>query len=209
MPSPRVKNCPVIFVTLRGRCQRANSTIWQNSSASTLSTTPIFSIPLFKSVQEGSAQRGAKLTDAVEAWGAELARAIVGFLNEKALTGPIAPISGAAETKNPWFVQRRASADGNGNARFLCSLPPGGEQLTGVLRSKPFPIPAKLQFYLAGHDGFPDKPSQKKNVVRLRLSDSDEVVAEKFPPRNDTAQLVSWELEKHAGEAGLYRSGGC
>src|SRR5256885_14876153 len=74
-----------------------------------------------------------------------------------------------ANPANPWFVQKRVSADGDKSSSFLCSLPPGAESLTGVLRSKPFTIPAKLSFFLAGHDGYPDKPPQKKNVVRLRL----------------------------------------
>jgi len=85
----------------------------------------------------------------------------------------------------------------------LCSLPPGGEQLTGILRSKPFTVPAKLSFYLAGHDGFPDKPAKKKNVVRLRTADAREVLAETFAPRNDLAQPVTWDLTTHAGKKGF------
>ena len=68
---------------------------------------------------------------------------------------------------NPWFVQPRNSADGNTDAQwFPCSLPPGGEKLTGILRSRQFAIPERLSFFIAGHDGFPDKPAQKKNVLR-------------------------------------------
>src|SRR5204862_17307 len=77
------------------------------------------------------------------------------------------PVEGMANSANPWFVQKRVSADGDKSSWFLCSLPPGGESLTGVLRSKPFTIPAKLRFFLAGHDGYPNKPAQKRNVVRL------------------------------------------
>jgi putative heme-binding domain-containing protein len=84
----------------------------------------------------------------------------------------------------------------------ICSLAPGGESLTGILRSKPFTIPAKLGFFLAGHDGYPDKPAQKKNFVRLRAADTSEVFAETFPPRNDTAQPVAWDLSAFAGRQG-------
>ena len=160
-----------------------------------------FQLTLFKSVQEGSAQRGSELTGVVRGWGANLARALLA-VSEQKFEWTHRALPGATDTKNPWFMQRRASADGNSNARFLCSLPPGGERLTGILRSKAFVIPSALQFYIAGHDGFPDKPAQKKNVARLRLSDTDEIVAEKHPPRNDTAQPVSWDLKKHAGKRG-------
>jgi putative heme-binding domain-containing protein len=103
---------------------------------------------------------------------------------------------------NPWFVQKRVSADGDRSSWFLCSLPPGGESLTGVIRSRLFTIPSKLSFYLAGHDGYPSNPAQKKNAVRLRAADTDELLAESFPPRNDTAQLVAWDFSQPAGRVG-------
>src|SRR5207245_7807709 len=93
---------------------------------------------------------------------------------------------------------KRVSADGDRSSWFLCSLPPGGESLTGVLRSRPFTIPAKLSFFLAGHDGYPNKAARKKNAVRLRAADTHEVLAEAFPPRNDTAQLVTWDFTQPA-----------
>jgi putative heme-binding domain-containing protein len=158
-------------------------------------------LTLFKSVQEGAAQRGAKLTETMRNWGRDLAAILLEADDQKSDWTHL-PFPGAVDTKNPWFMQRRASSDGNSNARFLCSLPPGGEQLTGILRSKAFSIPPKLNFFLAGHDGFPDKAPQKKNVVRLRLAETDEVIAEKYPPRNDTAQAVSWSLEEHTGKRG-------
>ena len=148
--------------------------------------------------------------------------------DERSLTWFNAPVEGMANSANPWFVQKRASADGDKAAWFLCSLPPGGESLTGVLRSKPFSIPAKLNFFLAGHDGYPDRPAQRKNVVRLRLVQErgpikaasekeaasgggskgvvipfeDDLVAETFPPRNDTAQPVTWNLSPFVGRQG-------
>src|SRR5207247_574495 len=80
------------------------------------------------------------------------------------------PLERSANPANPWFLQKRASADGDKDSLFVCSLPPGGESLTGVLRSKPFTIPARLLFWLAGHDVFPGKPPQRKNYSRLRLT---------------------------------------
>lgn len=156
-------------------------------------------LELFKSVQEGAAQRGKPLTPGCRQWGQELAEQLLAATDNE-LDWHNTPLPGAADVKNPWFVQRRASADGDKNSRFLCSLPPGGEQLTGTLRSKPFTVPAKLKFFVAGHDGYPQKPAQKKNVVRLRESGTEVLLKEVYPPRNDTAQLVDWDLQGHAGK---------
>jgi len=163
---------------------------------------PDFQLALFKSVQQGTEQRGATLTGDVRDWGAELAQRLLESAEAASVGWGNTPVEGMANPANPWFVQKRASADGDKSSWFLCSLPPGGESLTGVLRSKAFAIPGKLGFFLAGHDGFPDKPAQKKNVVRLRAADTGEVVAEIFPPRNDAAQSVTWDLGKFAGRRG-------
>jgi putative heme-binding domain-containing protein len=187
-----------------------------------------FQLALFKSIQQGAEQRAATPGGGVRDWGAELARQLLDSANIAALGWGSAPVEGMANTANPWFVQQRASADGDKSSWFLCSLPPGGESLTGVLRSTPFSIPPKLHFFLAGHDGSPDKPAQKKNVVRLRLlpdngtpsrSGSEtagaagvvaaetaalpgEAIAETSPPRNDTAQPVAWDLTQYAAKQG-------
>ncbi|PYJ54969.1 MAG: hypothetical protein DME24_25570, partial [Verrucomicrobia bacterium] len=183
-----------------------------------------FQLALFKSVQQGTEQRGAAFGAGVHDWGADLAQRLLDSADAKALDWSTTPVEGMANTANPWFIQRRVSADGEKRSWFLCSLPPGGESLTGVLRSKPFVIPAKLAFFLAGHDGYPDKPAQKRNVVRLRLfrspstrdpvgagggksvaiASQDNLAAETFPPRNDTAQLVTWDLGPFAGRQGYF-----
>ncbi|MCI0746568.1 MAG: c-type cytochrome, partial [Verrucomicrobia subdivision 3 bacterium] len=154
---------------------------------------------MFRSVQEGMAQRGASLSQPSRAWGEELASKLLEATND-ASEWHNTHTPGMKETKSPWFTQKRSSADGNKNARFLCSLPPGGEHLTGVLRSKAFTVPNQLVFYIAGHDGPPDQPPQGKNIVRLREADSEAVLAEQMPPRNDTAQKAEWDLAAHAGK---------
>src|SRR6185503_4952500 len=65
-----------------------------------------------------------------------------------------------------------------------------------------FVIPARLDFFMAGHDGFPDKSAQKKNFVCLRAVGTREILAETFPPRSDKARAFSWDLSQHAGESG-------
>ena len=141
----------------------------------------------------------SQLTGVPRGWAAELAEKILAAPDDAGAWQPL-PVEGMKESASPWFTQRRVSADGNKDARFWGSLPPGGERLTGALRSPAFTVPAKLTFFLAGHDGYPDKPAQKRNVVRLLAADSRAVLAEKFPSRNDTAQPVTWDLSAHAGK---------
>jgi len=155
---------------------------------------------LFKSVQEGAAQRGKPLTRGCTDWGQQLAEQLLASVEASNLEWANTPMPGGTDTKNPWFVQRRASADGDKGSRFLCSVPPGGEHLTGTLRSKTFSVPAELKFYLAGHDGYPNKPGQKKNLVRLVDAASGDVLKTVSPPRNDTAQIVTWDLKGYAGK---------
>src|SRR5690606_39178222 len=82
---------------------------------------------------------------------------------------------------------------------FHSSLPKG-ERKTGILRSEPFPCPATLSFFLAGHDGLPENPPQMRNVVRLVLADSGAVIASAPPPRNDLAQKIDWSLGEHQNQ---------
>jgi putative heme-binding domain-containing protein len=171
-------------------------------AASRFGGQPELQLTLFESVQTGTADRGGVLPETAREWGAELAVRLLAAASEQARGWNNTPLPGVTDPTNPWFLQQRAGADGNRDAWFLCSLPPGGEQLTGTLRSPAFEIPGTLNFFLAGHDGPPDRPAQGNNRVRLRLVDSDVVVKEVQPPRNDIAQRISWDVPDHAGRKG-------
>jgi putative heme-binding domain-containing protein len=194
-----------------GRCLRHAARYVPESSLDSLAQIarsrcaedPDRQLALFTSIQKGLDQRGAAPSPTLKSWGTALAEKLLASIDPDALVWVNMPLEGVANLANPWFLQKRASADGDRKSLFLCSLPPGGESLTGVLRSKAFPIPPKLTFWLAGHDGFPDKPPQKRNFIRLRRAGTQEVCAEAFPPRNDTAQKVTWDLGQHAGQQGF------
>ena len=153
---------------------------------------------LFKSVQDGLAQRGVALSAKMKSWGNALAEDLLGTVARSDSEWIAMPADANSNGANPWAVQRRKSKDGKDND-FLCTLP-SGEQTTGVLRSKNFKAPAKLTFWMAGHDGFPEKPLQNKNLVRLRNADSFEVLMKAAAPRNDIAQEIAWDLSAHAGK---------
>ena len=154
-----------------------------------------FQLTLFRSIEQGTIQRGDKPGAQLREWGTEIAVHLADSLGKENQPWHNTPIEGAP-TANPWALQMRTSADSKIDS-FLSSLP-AGEQLTGVLRSQPFVAPPKLTFWMAGHNGFPDKPDQKKNAVRLRAADTGEILSESFPPRHDTAQKFEWDLSAPA-----------
>ena len=153
---------------------------------------------LFKSVEEGLGQRGAALSPRVKLWGSALADDLLSSVRRTESDWIALPVDSNPNSPNPWTVQNRPCADGK-KADFLSSLPLG-EPLTGILRSKNFTVPPRLSFYIAGHDGFPDKPMQGKNLVRLRDAETFDILMQAPAPRNDLARQVTWDLSQHAGK---------
>jgi putative heme-binding domain-containing protein len=157
-------------------------------------------LSFFKAIQEGSAQRGAALTPEIQSWGAELAADLLKSARSDRQAWQNVPVPGRPISANPWFLQKRISADGDKDSIFICSLPPGGEHLTGVLRSSPFEIPERISFYLAGHDGVPTSKPQGNNFIRLVSAENAQILAQTAPPRNDTAQEFHWDLKEFKGQ---------
>ena len=172
---------------------------------------------LFKSIDDGLQQRGRARPESIRAWGTNLVGNFFTFLHTRH-SWSTAPYE-ASPTATPWDLETRSATDGK-KRQFTSSFP-HGESLTGVLRSPDFRLPAKLSFWLCGHDGFPDKPAKNVNLVRLRLvpergleaaSTSDalgsgvdaalpsEILATANPPRNDIARRITWELPAHIGK---------
>jgi putative heme-binding domain-containing protein len=160
-----------------------------------------FQLAMFKSVQEAEGQKGNGLAPAVRDWASDLDEKLFAAASSNNLEWRNLPIRGH-NSSNPWIVEKRTSVDDNKDMEFLCSLTPGGEKNTGMLRSKAFTIPDKLSFFMAGHDGRPAKPAQGKNLIRLVDADTREVLLQSGPPRNDIAQAFNWDLSKWAGKQG-------
>jgi putative heme-binding domain-containing protein len=156
-------------------------------------------LAFFKSIQEGSAQRGLELPGDVRKWGANLAEKLLASLDIANQSWYNLPVPGKSVSTNPWVLQQRASADGDTTSTFFSSLPTG-ERLTGILRSRRFELPARLKFFFAGHDGEPGRPPQRKNFVRLVSASTGATLAVSAPPRNDTAQPIEWDLSKATGQ---------
>jgi putative heme-binding domain-containing protein len=150
---------------------------------------------LFQSVEKGLQLRGLALPTAVREWGAGIVsnRLTTASPSQTWLNHPLP----GAPTANPWDMQERGFEDGSRGA--VISSFPHGETLTGILRSAPFAAPARLTFWLCGHDGYPDKPAQGKNRLRLRDATTDAVLREVAPPRSDVAKRMEWDLAELGG----------
>ena len=141
--------------------------------------------------------RRAELPDSLRSFGANLQHQVEQALAEQlSATGPSnrwQATEGAA-----WGWEQRKAADGAAvKLRSSLSL---GERYTGQWISEPFPCPAKLRFWLAGHNGPPARPDHKRNHVQLQLQTSGATLQTAYPPRNDVAQAIDWELAEYAGQ---------
>ncbi len=154
----------------------------------------------FRAIQDGSAQRGQPLPEATRQWGLKLAANVLDAGASADEPWRNQPVPSRPASANPWFLQKRNSADGRGDGVFVCSLPPGGEGLTGILRSRSFTVPQRLTFFVAGHDSPPDRPAPGNNLVRLVATDGT-VIRQAAAPRNDLAQRVEWDLSADAGKS--------
>jgi putative heme-binding domain-containing protein len=153
-------------------------------------------VELLLAVRDGLRQRGIPDSEQVRRWARELAARLLApeHLAEVAWRS----FDKQGDPARPWGIEPRRTADGAVEMPFLSSLPLG-ESWMGTLRSRQFAIPPQLRFYVCGHLGDPAKPAKAASFVRLRLGDSGEIVARAVPPRSDTAQPISWDLNAYLG----------
>ncbi|MCA9101818.1 MAG: c-type cytochrome [Planctomycetales bacterium] len=149
-------------------------------------------------VQDALDARGEPATVAMRQWADDIVGRLLPDESNQGGGWHALPLPGGQPGPNPWDVQRRTTAGGR-RARFLSTLP-AGEQLTGVLRSDVFAVPATLTFEIAGHDEFPDQPPAHANLVRLCDAETAAVLAVAYAPRHDQASKVAWVLDEHVGK---------
>ena len=154
-----------------------------------------FQIELIQLLQQQLVQRGVPRNASVDTWGRQLAEELLRSIDKESESWT--DVSG----RGPWGLERRNCDDGKRDVLFLSSLP-GGERGTGTTRSVSFDLPEKLSFFVCGHLGFPNDEADERNVVRLRLDGTKEIVRSVLPPRNDLARRVEWDLTDFAGKRG-------
>ncbi len=165
-------------------------------------------LQLLNSMRQGFSQRSQKPPQAVRDWALHTALALLQMKSpddldvldtETAFGWSYAPHPDSPNADNCWEITTsRKSADGVAGAALFSSIE-HGEQRSGLYRSDNFEAADSLSFYVAGHDGFPDKPLKKSNFVRLRDTATGEILKEVSPPRNDVATKVEWKTAEFRG----------
>ena len=154
-------------------------------------------LDLLQRLLAGLAQRGSTASAEVVKWGEGLAQRMLAALSKQ-------PTDGWTGDLGTFGIGKRKCADGR-EIDVLTSLPAPGtgveEVRIGTLRSGGFVCPAKLSFWLCGHNGPPDQADSKKNFARLVEAASGAELQRAFPPRADIAQPITWELAAHTGQS--------
>jgi putative membrane-bound dehydrogenase-like protein len=152
-------------------------------------------LTLAAAIRDGIARRGTTPGAATAAWLTEVANRLFKSLatTPPATTWDPAPGDG-------WTLQSRPATDG-AEITILSSLGKQGENFAGTTRSNPFPCPASLSFWLSGHRGKPDQPPHERTFARLLDATTGEEIQRAYPPRNDTAHFIEWNLASHAGKS--------
>ena len=163
-----------------------------------------FQLELLKAAHVGLSQRGDQPPSAIGEWASAVTGQLLGLdpsqPGDIKFDGPqpwtYAPHPGTPDRGSPFQLsKRRNSLDGIMAMPLLSSLP-RGEQWTGIYRSASFNLSGSFTFYLAGHDGVPDKPAQKKNSVRLRDAATHDVIHTWWPPRSDIAHRITFMVKE-------------
>lgn len=165
---------------------------------------------LLTAMAEGFNRRGETAPPAVRRWALELSLSLFGMSHSEDLQALRAPLnfrwdyrahSQAADVSNCFgTTESRRCADGQTGAVLFSSFE-AGEKRTGIWASASFSAPQKLSFFVAGHDGFPDKPLRGSNFVQLIDAQTKQILRTTPPPRNDVAQQIHWDLQDIAGKS--------
>ncbi|MCA9039150.1 MAG: HEAT repeat domain-containing protein [Planctomycetaceae bacterium] len=154
---------------------------------------------LILSILNGLKQRGITPPESLIAW----AKLITSDLLEMSLSElagwRFRAYPGSSRVSIPWGLRDRKAQQTGKSSLFIDSIV-YGEREVGILLSKPFILPASLEFDLSGHLGFPDKPANNLNLVRLRLTETGEVIKEELPPRHDDGRHINWDLSSWVGQ---------
>ncbi|OYP36591.1 PVC-type heme-binding CxxCH protein [Rhodopirellula sp. MGV] len=168
-----------------------------------------FQETLLRSIKNGRSQRGEAIPPVVRQWAIDLACHYLGIDDPAAPLPQVrtpadwtfVPDSARPNQPQPWDISdKRNSSDGQQHSKLYSSFP-HGEPLTGTYRSSAFELPKTFSFYFAGHDGDPSKPLQQKNFVALHDVATGAVIQRWSPPRNDTAQQITWDSADAQGKS--------
>ncbi len=168
---------------------------------------PAMQLQLLNAMKNGFNQRGQQTPVSVSGWAERMTLRLLKMASvddlqalqiQPSLPWRYVPYPETSESdrinaENPWVVSSvRSSTDGMQNTPLFSSIDKG-EQQTGIHRSANFVLTEQFSFYVAGHDGFPNKPEKNQNFVRLIDATTKDVLKHAAPPRNDVAHPVVWD----------------
>jgi putative heme-binding domain-containing protein len=169
----------------------------------TYATEPERQLQMLQNIESGLTARGLNAPDSVRRWGISLARHLLEPWTSNSSASPTMT-SWGVDTGEMWRSESRHCDDGIDFADFRSSLT-RGESYIGSLRSGTFSAPAKLSFWLVGHNGFPDQSDKQSNRCELIAADNGEILKTEFPPRSDIGKLVVWDLSALNGRSVFIR----
>lgn len=154
----------------------------------------------FNAFIRGRQERGESMLDSsLVKMGQDIARHLLAEQHERPWS--LRPYPAHPDSASPWTLQQRECEDGQ-TVSVISSLSigrPGAESRTGILRSRPFTAQDTISFWICGHRGHPDQSPHEKNLVRLIDSATGKELHRTYPPRNDRATRVEWNLSSTKG----------
>ncbi|QDU78832.1 Membrane bound L-sorbosone dehydrogenase [Polystyrenella longa] len=157
---------------------------------------------LILSILNGLQQRGTPVPDRLVSWAEEITTELLETSLNELAGWRFREHPDATSISIPWGLNERTTQQTGKSSLFIDSIVYGEGEI-GLLLSKPFALPRKLEFDISGHLGPPDQPANQLNLVRLRLVDTGEIIQQELAPRNDVATHVAWELSQWAGQKGI------
>ncbi|MFO0914654.1 MAG: PVC-type heme-binding CxxCH protein [Pirellulales bacterium] len=156
-------------------------------------------------VRQAFRQSGRPLPDRAVRWAARLAAGYLAratAVTDRPLAWQARPFDPAVATTTPTPLLPTGPhhcQDGQNEAPFWDSILLG-ETATGRWQSEPFTAPRTISFFLAGHRGDPSDEAHTLTRVELHDAVRGTTLATAYPPRNDVAQPVTWDLAASAGQ---------
>lgn len=157
-------------------------------------------LELLKSIGDGLQRRNLTPPAPLRDWAIDVATDLMAFeQSNAALTWQTEPHPDHSDANtDTWLASERRDADDEKETTLWSSFP-NGEHRTGVYRSSKFQLGDHFDFYIAGHDGYPNQEPQQRNHVRLRDGFTHEVLKSWSPPRQDVAVRRSWATSELKG----------
>ncbi len=166
-------------------------------------------LSLYNTFKKGVQQNGVAASAKLQNWGLELASHYLKNISEAQDIWKSRPVMRSAESVGPWIVSDSFLTDVMPAFRIILSEKKGYGPRE-VLYSVPFALPGQLKMNVFDNDihNSESKKGISRNVVRVRLAGSNQVVAERrliqVEPAQwkDLIQNVTFDLSKFQGKAG-------